>query len=67
MRAIYISYECLICKTVFIIPIEFVEMMEAKGKYVACNFGHRNIRRLDRYGNIKAAMCQDRYGKTKLD
>ena len=61
----YITYECLDCKCIFIIPTACKERMEAKGKYIACNFGHRRVRVLDRYGNIKEAMSHDCYNKVK--
>lgn len=59
----YQAYECLICKTVFIIPIEDVERMQEKGKYIACNFGHKKVKKLGKYNNILECMQQYSYAR----
>lgn len=59
----YMTFECLICKTIFIIPMEDVDRMKNKGKYIACNFGHRNIREIGKYDNIRECMQQRSYSR----
>ena len=54
----YVAYKCLVCKTEFIIPSEHVIRMELAGKYIACNFGHKNIKKIDKYADLKECMQQ---------
>lgn len=57
----YIAYRCLKCGTVFIIPTEYVERMEKQKRYIACNFGHKEIEELDKYDSIKECMDNSVY------
>lgn len=59
----YICYECLVCKTVFIIPKIHVERMEKQNRYISCNFGHRQIRKLDKYDDLRECMDNHVYVK----
>lgn len=52
----YTCYKCNICKIIFIIPTEDVERMEKEGKYIACNFGHKNIVLLNKYDDLRQCM-----------
>lgn len=61
----YVCYKCNKCGLEFIIPIFYVKKMEAENRYIACNFGHRNIREIGRYEGIKDCFKQDIYGKSK--
>lgn len=54
----YIAYKCKVCNTFFIIPVEDVERMKAQGKYIACNYGHKNIKEIDKYADLKECMQQ---------
>jgi hypothetical protein len=62
----YITFECVKCKTVFCIPVDHYNRLVSQGKYPACVFGHRNIRELGKYGNLKESFRQDRYGKSNF-
>lgn len=57
----YMAYQCRQCGTVFIIPTEYIERMEKQKRYIACNFGHRNIEKLDKYDNLKECMQERSY------
>lgn len=57
----YIVYECCICKLVFIIPTEHLRIAEGKDRYLACNFGHRQIKILNEYDSIKECMKHSSY------
>lgn len=52
----YIAYKCKICGIVFIIPTEDIEKMEKQKRYIACNFGHKQIERLGKYDSLKECM-----------
>lgn len=54
----YIMYQCCKCKTTFIIPIEDMKRMELSGRTIACVFGHRSIRRVGKYGDLKECREQ---------
>lgn len=56
----YIAYKCKVCNTFFIIPTEDVERMELARKYIACNFGHKNIKKIKKYDDLLECM-QQRY------
>ena len=62
----FITFQCMRCKCVFSIPKEHYDRMKSSGKYAACVFGHRQIRELGKYGNLKEAFEQDRYGKSNF-
>ena len=54
----YIAYQCNVCRIFFIIPVEDTERMKAQGKYIACNFGHKNIKEIDKYADLKECREQ---------
>ena len=54
----YLCYKCNVCKIVFIIPVEDVQRMEKEGKYIACNFGHKNIKKVGKYEDLKECREQ---------
>ena len=57
----YIVYECKICGLIFAIPLEHLRATENKDRYLACNFGHKQIKKLDEYDGIKECMDNSVY------
>lgn len=57
----YVTYECRSCKITFSIPKLDLERMEATGREVRCNFGHRDIYIIDRYKVNEIDMKHDSY------
>lgn len=52
----YIAYECKVCGLIFAIPIEMLNLKQNKNRYLACNYGHKNIKELNEYDSIKECM-----------
>lgn len=52
----YKAYECNKCGIVFIIPIEYINMIEIQGRYISCPAGHKNIDEIGKYDGIKECM-----------
>lgn len=61
----YVVYECMICKLVFAIPLEHLRIAEDKGRYLACNFGHKQIKILNEYDSLKECMSNHVYKRDK--
>lgn len=57
----YVSYICNVCNISFTIPKADLERMATSGRYITCNFGHRNIRIIDRYEVSEQDMKHDSY------
>lgn len=60
----YIAYRCEKCKTTIIVPIEDIKRMESEGRFINCIFGHRDIRKLDQYEDIKECMNHSHYKRS---
>lgn len=61
----YIAYRCLVCKMTFIIPTEDVERIEKSGRYIACNAGHKRIKELGKYDDLKQCMDNHVYKRER--
>lgn len=61
----YMAYKCLKCGTVFMIPTEDIRRMEILGRYIACPFGHKSIKKLDKYDDLKECMDNHVYVRDK--
>lgn len=54
----YKGYECNIWGITFIIPTEDLDRMGKANRYLACNFGHKNIKPIQKYGDLEKCMNQ---------
>ena len=58
MKDIYIAYSCNKCGLVFIITNIDNYIGQETNKYLACPYGHRNIKKLDAYEGMNECMNQ---------
>ena len=61
----YVVYECMICRLVFAIPLEYLNRPEDKMRYLACNYGHKKIKPIGEYDSIKECMSNHVYKRDK--
>lgn len=61
----YITYECKSCGNIFTMPTECVQWGEKNNKYIACPYGHRNIKEIDKYADAERCMNRDSYKRDK--
>ena len=59
----YIAYICDKCNTVFIMPTEHLNKRELEGRYLACPYGHKDLKVLDKYDTPLECMQHDKYKK----
>ena len=56
MREEYISYECVRCTLIFIIPADGLRLAEVTHKYMRCPLCHGGIKELNRYDDLLKCM-----------
>ena len=59
----YVYYICNRCGVEFVITAIHIE--KNKDRYMTCPFGHKDISKGDKCGNIKECMTQDSFERRK--
>ena len=52
----YISYQCVRCTLIFIIPVDGLRLAEVTHKYLGCPLCHGEIEELNRYDDLLKCM-----------
>lgn len=61
----YVAYRCKRCKVVFVIPTEYIRVMENQGRYIACPFGHKVIEKEKKYDSLRECMDHGAWKRKK--
>ena len=59
----YRSFKCNKCGTEFQTETRYITEMESKGRFMACIFGHKSLREIDRYAGVEQVMRSDSHCK----
>ncbi|OSA92573.1 UNVERIFIED_ORG: hypothetical protein B2H93_14540 [Clostridium botulinum] len=68
MNKIYTSFKCKVnsCKGEFIVPTEYLNVNERKGRYLTCPYcNSKNIKEVNAVDNLKECMDHATYKKVK--
>lgn len=59
------SLRMLHMQVIFAIPIECLNRPEDKRRYLACNYGHRKVKKIGEYDGLKECMDNHVYKRDK--